>query len=348
MNPPPATATPIHRVNIDKSDRSYSCSEDDTLLSAGLRSGLGMPHECMSGSCGKCYFDLLDGEVEDLWENAPGLSPRARSRGRRLACQSRPKGDCRIKLRLSDEYLLPLTPHRRLVSYTGARELAPGMAEFTFTGSQSALFKAGQFCLLDLPEVEGRRAYSMSNTPNEDGLWEFVIREVPGGAGTGRLFNGLAAGDKIAMDGPYGRAYLRSDSDRNIVCIAGGSGLSPILSIARAAVRDPSLQNKTITVFYGGRTPADICLTQYWDTDPILRNRAVCHTAISDFNAPESTGWAGHKGFIHETVEKVLGHSMGDNEYYICGPTPMVEAVTDMLVVRHGVSPHQLHFDSFY
>ena len=62
------------------------------------------------------------------------------------------------------------------------------------------------------------------------------IRRVRQGKGTGILFDSLSPGDEIGLDGPYGVAFLRANSPRDIVCVAGGSGLAPMLSITRGAV----------------------------------------------------------------------------------------------------------------
>ncbi|MCS0502048.1 2Fe-2S iron-sulfur cluster-binding protein [Ancylobacter mangrovi] len=341
--------TGIHTVTIAGGPLAFPCGEDDTILSGGLRAGIGLPHECLSGGCGKCYFDLAAGAVEDIWPEAKGLSPRARERGRRLACQSRPLGDCTIKLRPDPALAPPIRPARRPARLVSRRMLAPGMAEFAFAAEGAARFLPGQFALLQLPGVAGRRAYSMSNLANEDGRWEFVVRRVPGGAGTGRLFE-MEEGAALELDGPYGNAYLRTDTGRDIICIAGGSGLSPIISIARAAVADDELlEHRRITVFYGGRGPDDLCTTTFWQENHRLHTHAECHVAISDPTAAGAADWTGHRGFIHEIVQKVLASAdMPNFDYYLCGPAPMVEALVELLETGASVPRGQIHYDSFF
>ena len=68
----------------------------DTILRAALRAGKGLSYECNSGGCGGCKFELIEGEVETLWPEAPGLSERDRKRGRHLACQCRALGEATI------------------------------------------------------------------------------------------------------------------------------------------------------------------------------------------------------------------------------------------------------------
>ena len=82
----------------NEKDGSVCEQEDgDTVLRAALRAGLGFAYECNSGGCGGCKIELLEGTVETLWAEAPGLSERDRKRGRHLACQCKAKGDITIK-----------------------------------------------------------------------------------------------------------------------------------------------------------------------------------------------------------------------------------------------------------
>ncbi|MBP8267532.1 MAG: 2Fe-2S iron-sulfur cluster binding domain-containing protein, partial [Zoogloea sp.] len=66
----------------EKDGSTFEQHEGDTLLRAALRAGIGLSYECNSGGCGGCKFELLQGEVETLWADAPGLSERDRRRGR--------------------------------------------------------------------------------------------------------------------------------------------------------------------------------------------------------------------------------------------------------------------------
>lgn len=332
-------------------DTTFRCEEGDTVLSAALRSGTGFPYECNSGGCGSCQFELLEGEVKESWPDAPGLSPRARERGRRLACQCVPVSDCSIKVSLRGQVAPKIVPKRQVLAFAGARQLTRDMSEFSFKGPKPAEFLPGQFAMLDLPGVEGLRAYSMSNLANDEGLWNFVIKRVPDGKGTSALFDSLEPGSEVGLDGPYGNSYLRTDNGRDIVCIAGGSGLSPVLSILRGAVQAPELADRRLFLFYGGRGPQDLCVSEIFQADPLLHERVVLHTAVSDDNAPGADGWKGKRGFVHELVKDVLDElreSMPAFDYYFCGPPPMTDAVQRMLMLDHKVPAKQLHFDRFF
>jgi len=158
--------------------------------------------------------------------------------------------------------------------------------------------------------------------------------------------NWLEEGDGICHF--YGLAYLRSDVERDIVCIAGGSGLSPVMSIVRAATGDPRFGNRKILLFYGGRSPGDICTPELLSEIEPLDAQLVCETAISAADAPGAEAWDGPCCYVHELVEQKLGDRMPGFEYYFCGPPPMTEAVQRMLMIDHKVPFEQIHFDRFF
>ena len=332
----------------DSEEKAFSCPADDTILSSALRAGVGFPYECNSGGCGSCQFELLEGELTDVWPDAPGLSPRARARGKRLACQCVPVSDCTVKVALKPELVPAIAPQRQTLEFVSSRPLTADMREFIFRSGGPAEFLPGQFATLALPEVAGPRAYSMSNLANDECLWQFVIKRVPGGKGTAVLFDSLRPGDQVSMDGPYGNSYLRTDQGRDIACVAGGSGLSPVLSILQAAVRAPELSGRQFHLFYGGRGPQDLCVSDLVGDDPLLRERVVVYTAISDDTAPGADQWSGERGFVHELVRRTLGDQIPAFDFYFCGPPPMTDAVHRMLLLDYKVPANQLHFDRFF
>jgi toluene monooxygenase electron transfer component len=328
-------------------DGSFACAEGDTLLRAGLRAGLGVPYECNVGACGTCKVELIAGEVTSNWADAPGLSARDKTRNRVLACQSRPLADCTIKARLQDECRPIHKPERFSATLIAVRNLTHDICEFRFRAASSPAFEAGQYALLDLPGVAGTRAYSMSNLADGEGEWHFQIKRVPNGAGSNALFDHVTIGSTIAIDGPYGMAYLRRDSPRDLICIAGGSGLSPMIAIARGMANEPKLADRTLHFFYGGRGPQDICGEDLLAELSGSGRRILFTPVISMPELDAAKSWTGAVGFVHEHVLAKFGDRLAAFEYYFAGPPPMTQAVQAMLV-KNKVPFNQLHYDSFY
>ena len=61
------------QISVKGTDIAWSCEPGDTVMRSALRAGLGFPYECNVGSCGNCRFDLLEGDIEELRKEPPGL-----------------------------------------------------------------------------------------------------------------------------------------------------------------------------------------------------------------------------------------------------------------------------------
>jgi toluene monooxygenase electron transfer component len=333
-------------IKLAGTDISWSCLENDTIMRSALRAGLGFPYECNVGSCGNCRFDLLEGEVLHLRADPPGLRERDRQRGRRLGCQARPLSDCTVKLRLLPQYQSRFVPRRQSAVLVGTRAITHDIREFQFKTDRPAEFLPGQYALLELPEVAGSRAYSMANIENAAGEWHFQIRRVPDGLATDRLFERCSPGSAIILDGPYGMAYLRDEVDRDIVCLAGGSGLSPMISIARGAALAPTLAKRRLDFFYGGRRAVDICGKELLEELPGFGKTIHFHPVVSDGSEADD-GWGGYRGFVHEIAYGLFADRLANREIYFAGPQMMAEAIQKMLLDL-AVPAEQIHFDQFY
>lgn len=326
----------------------FSQSEDDySILQAALRNQLPFPYECNAGGCGSCRFTPISGEYELLMDNPGGLSNRDVRKGLQLACQTRAISDMEIKVR-SDEACRPsIKPQVRAAKLDSYEFITHDIVALSLTAEGPAQFLPGQYAVLTNGDGV-RRCYSMSNTPNDYGLWEFQIKRVPGGAFSDRIL-APALGNKFKIDGPYGMAFLRTGSTREILCVAGGSGLSPMVSIIRGVAAGMCDASPQVHLFYGGRTPRDVAgnkLIELLGLDSLDRLRPT--SVISEPEDAASLGWDGEIGFVHESVERNLGVSVAEMEIYFAGPPAMTEALQRMLMIDLEVPFDQIHFDRFF
>ena len=312
-----------------------------------MRAGVGLPYECNAGGCGTCKIELVAGQVVSNWPGAPALGERDLARKRVLGCQSRPLGDCVVKARAGEQYAHASVPRRFQATLAATRDLTHDLREFSFSLPEAVNFKPGQYALLYLPGVDGARAYSMSSIAQGQASWDFQIKRTPGGAATTALFERLNPGDTVTIDGPYGLAYLRTDSPRDIVCIAGGSGLAPVISIARGVAADPAMAKIKLHLFYGGRSARDICGEDMLRALPGFGERFRFHPVISMPDPDDQRAWNGKSGFVHELALETIGTAMPSHEVYFAGPPAMAQAVQRMLM-QEKVPGAQIHFDAFY
>lgn len=344
--------TETFHVKLSTGNVAFDCAGNDTLLRAGLRQGLGLAYECNAGACGSCKFELIEGEVHDLFPEAPGIRAKEREKGKRLACQCVPLSDVTIKMRTGEEFIPTFVPAKTEARLIGTRSLTHDMQEFSFATDTPAQFLAGQYALLSIPALGTIRAYSMSNLRNVasdgSGVWQFIIRRVPNGKVSNYLFDTMAIGDSIELDGPYGIAYLRPEIARPVVCIAGGSGLAPVLSIVRRLGELHELPRPTL--LYGGRGPKDIpdiaAELALHRTNP--HNVDIRPIISMPELAAADTPWTGDTGFVHEFLPRTLTAPLADYEYYLAGPPPMIEACVRLLAGEHAVPSTQIHFDRFF
>lgn len=320
---------------------SFDCPPGETVLRSALRAGLGFPYACNVGSCGNCRFELREGAVTQRRQAPPAWSERDRKKNRWLGCQAEPAGDCRIRVRLDPQAAPALRPERRPARLTEVIPLTHDMSEFAFLLQGQDAFLPGQYALLDLG-LEFARPYSMCNLPGS-GEWRFQVKRVPQGAATRALFEATKPGALVSLDGPYGHAYLREDAPRDLVLVAGGSGLAPMVSIARAASASPALGARRIDFFYGARTPSDVCGESFLRSLHGFGERVRYLAAVSQ----PPGDWTGETGFVHEAVRRALGEGLRDREIYFAGPPAMAAAMHAMLQ-DVGVASAQVHYDEFY
>ncbi len=333
-------------IEIPAAKTTFDCPSDDTILRAGLRAGLGMAYECNVGSCGNCRFELLEGQVESLYPDAPGLQERDKQRNRHLGCQTRALGDCKIKVPLRDDYKALIIPARTHGEMTAIEAVTHDIREFRFRLDKPNRFLPGQYGLIGLPGVHGARAYSMCNVTSTGDEWHFQVKRVPHGKGTTALFERSKIGERVALDGPFGNAFLKEDAPRDILCVAGGSGLSPMISIARAMAASDKLKGRKLHFVYGGRATRDLAGENFLRELPGFGTTIFYHAALS--NAGPDDGWTGRTGFVHDAARDIIGaDALPSYEIYFAGPPPMTEAVMRM-AIENKVPVAQLHYDRFY
>jgi toluene monooxygenase electron transfer component len=328
----------------NKPEVSFACADDDTVLRAALRAGLGFPYECNVGSCGNCLFEIAEGTCEHERQDAPAWTERHKQRNRWLGCQAKPHGDLAIKVNFRDHYVSRHKPVRTAARVESIGEITHDIREFRLRPAVPAAFLPGQYALLYVPGVTGARAYSMSNTTVDGTTWDFQIKKVPGGACTERLFAEVKVGDDIAMDGPFGMAYLREDAARDVLCLAGGSGLSPMVSIARGFAASDGLKAQNLHFVYGGRQVRDIAGEDMLKALPGWGSRIHYYPVLS---MPEGEIWSGRTGLITQAAAEIFGDRLKEMEIYFAGPPAMASAVVKMMH-EAKVPQSQVHYDQFY
>ena len=326
----------------------FEAERGDSIMQAALRSGIGFPYGCSSGSCCSCKYELLDGEVIDTKRGFNALSIRDRKKNRHLGCQSFPKGPAQIRVRTERQYIPKYKPEKCNAVLVESKTITHDMSELMFKTDGYANFLSGQYILLSVPGIKETRAYSMSNISNNDGQWQFHVKKVKDGKFSNVLINSLSLGSEVNFDGPFGHAYVRTDNNRDVVCVAGGSGLGPMLSIIRHLANESSAKVRKVHFFFGGRRPEDMICEKY--IQPFAKNfsELSIYNSVSERSKKNLDNWSGSVGFIHELVEKVLNVRAPEFEFYAAGPPAMNDSLVRLLQLKRNVPFEQIHYDSFF
>ena len=183
-------------------------------------------------------------------------------------------------------------------------------------------FLAGQYIALffDTGGIRTSRPYTISSPPNQTGYYDITIRRVEGGLVSSYLLDEVKTGDLLESSGPAGNFYHNPlFHDKTMVYLAGGSGVTPFMSMIRETVECGL--DRTIYLLYGNKNLDDAVFHDELQTiSSQLEN--ITYVPVIE-NPPE--GYEGQSGFI---TADLIGETIGDlidKTFYLCGPQGMYD-----------------------
>ena len=327
-------------VKIAQWGEAVEVDDDQTLLEAALEQGVPYPHGCRSGNCGACKSRLYAGRVEMEPYSDFALTDEEKESGFVLACRSHPLENLEVAWLNDDEEMVAHPLRRFEATVAGRAEMTHDIVRLRLAVPDGVDFAytAGQYASLGFA---GRpaRDYSMATGPG-GGLLEFHIRAMDDGEVSNFVRDEIFEGDKVAVEGPFGAAYLRDAHRGPILAIAGGSGLAPIKAIVETALAKDMPQ--PMFLYFGVRGERDVYLEEEFERLAQAHERLSIQIVLSE---PED-GTDRRTGFVHEAVAADFDDLDGCKAY-LAGPPAMVEAATEMLEIR-DMRPEDIHADAFY
>mgnify|MGYP000851872248 FL=1 len=327
-----------HRISLQPGNHSFQADDDQTVLEAALAAGLLLPHGCRDGACGACKGRVLEGEVEH-GEHSPGaLSEAERAEGLALFCCAKPLGDLVVQARSvtrAGDIQVKKLPCRVQKLERLAEDVM--RIELKLPASENFAFRAGQY--IDILLADGqRRSFSIANAPHDAGHLELHVRRIDGGRFTGHIFETMMQKEILRFEGPLGSFFLREDSTRPIVMVAGGTGFAPIKGIVEHAIR-LGLQ-RPVTLYWGARRRDGLYLDELarsWEaTLPGLRYVPV----LSD------EAWDGRGGLVHQAVLEDFADLSG-HDVYACGAPALIDAARTSFCAGRGLPEDAFFADAF-
>lgn len=346
-------------VKAKNGEFRFECNEGEHVLYAGLRQGVDLPYECATGTCGTCKARAVEespsDNIDEGWAEAPGRSYLKSSRGEFLMCQAHVRDSCRIVVpsKLNGSAVQPC-PDYREGTIRDVQQLNYDVIEFDVDLDAPMSFRAGQFACLQTPEVIGYRAYSMVNFEREAvGSLRFVVKRKAGGAFCTALFDRKLDGAPVRVFGPLGKATFDPDEDRNLLCVAGGSGIAGMMAILRHGALADYFAAHDVHVFFGIRANRDA-----FYLDELARlvddsaGRLDVWIALSDEDASDALRSRLPQlnfdtGFVHEIMARQMKDRYAAPVAFVAGPPPMVDGALRVLIIDGRLPASDIRYDKF-
>ncbi|MFH1868461.1 MAG: FAD-binding oxidoreductase [Candidatus Omnitrophota bacterium] len=222
-------------------------------------------------------------------------------------------------------------------------ERTPTVKSFRFNVKQEADFKPGQFFFLTIKVggIEKMKHFSFSNSPTEKGYLEFTKRLTD--SEFSNALDGLKTGDWAKIKMPLGRFIFEGEYEK-IAFLTGGIGITPIMSMCKFIV-DKRLPTDAV-VFYSNRTKEETAFMDELDKMVIQSEKIrVVYTMTS--GEIDKKGWRGRTGYIDEKMVREEIPDFAERVFYICGPPPMVEAMSALLKNGLRLSQDKIKVENF-
>lgn len=325
-------------------DKEFTVKGGDTLLSTLIEEKIFIPSACGGkGTCGYCKVQVHDGGGPVLATETPFLSPEELKDDVRLSCQCKVKQDIKIEI---PEELFNVKEYFAIVEEMEDMTEAIKRIRLRLPEGEEISFKPGQFIQLKAPLYEGNdeevyRAYSIASSAADKTHIELFIGYVPGGRATTYVHQHLKVGDAVQINGPYGDFYYQDDNDREMILVAVGTGIAPIISILNH-MKEEKIQRKAV-FYFGAKTPSDLFLLDYFkDLEETLYDFKFIPTLS---RVDEEHSWTGERGRVNNALDTYL-IDPNHKEAYLCGNPPMIQSVMTSLKAK-GLDEELIYFDEF-
>jgi Na+-transporting NADH:ubiquinone oxidoreductase subunit F len=333
------------KIMINNGDKVLTVQGGATLLASLAREKIFLPSACGGrGTCAYCKCKVLEGVGPLLPTEAPLLEQAEIESHIRIACQIKVKKDIKISI---PEELFNIKQFEAEVTLIKDLTYDTKLLRLKLIEPPEITFKAGQYAQLEtkpygkVKDVVSR-AYSMASPSFENDHIDLMIRLVPEGICTTWVHEYLKEGEHVNFVAPVGEFYLR-DGDGEMIMVAGGSGMAPIVSLL-ADIEKKKITRK-VTYFFGAVKKRDLF---YLEEMREFEKRLPNFRFVPALSAPDpNDGWNGETGLITVPLENYLKTLDTSNiQAYMCGSPGMINACKNVLS-KYGIPKERIFYDPF-
>ena len=328
-------------VTLQPSGHSFSTDGGDTVLQAALDAGLTLPYGCRNGACGACKGKVIEGLVDHGAAQEQALSTADRAGGLALFCCAKPLSDLVLECRevgTAKDIPVKIMPCRVQRIERVADDVI--VLNLKLPANERLQFLAGQYIEFLLKDGK-RRAFSIANAPHDDGFLQLHVRLIADGEFTGHVFGGMKEKDILRFQGPYGSFFLRDESTKPVILLAGGTGFAPIKALVEHAIH--SHIGRPMEIYWGARNRAGLYLPDLPAAWAARHDHIRYVPVLSDATAQDA--WPGRSGLVHRAVLEDHADLSGC-QVYACGAPAMIDAARAEFLA-HGLPAEEFFADAF-
>lgn len=330
------------QITIQSNGHSFGAAADETILEAADNAGIILPYGCRDGACGSCKGKIIDGAVDHGMAQDRALSVTERAAGMALFCCATPITDLIIETRevsVANDIPTRMLPCRVQTLECAAPDVM--IMSLKLPTNERLQFRAGQYVEFVLKDGK-RRAFSLANAPHDDEFLQLHVRQVTQGQFTTHVFETMKVKEILRIEGPFGTFFLREDSNKPIILVAGGTGFAPIKAIIEHAIHN-KMFHRPMTLYWGVRDRAGLYLPQLPQQWTAQHANIKYIPVLSD--ATSADQWTGRKGLVHQAVLEDF-ESLGGVQVYACGAPAMIDTARNDFI-EHGLPVEEFFADSF-
>ncbi|ACK50236.1 oxidoreductase FAD/NAD(P)-binding domain protein [Methylocella silvestris BL2] len=337
----------VRAITEDQHDLTFECSPSEDVISAGLKRDVILLASCREGGCATCKAEIVDGDYELGGCSVQALPPDEEEAGVVLLCRTFPRSDLVLQLpytfdrisfhKVNTDWQGEIVAVERISSNVARLQIEPKDPE---TGAAISIpFVPGQYVDIEIPGSSVSRSYSMATTSTQSRL-DFLIRLLPDGQFSNFLTMAAKPGLTVKLRGPFGAFNLRENGFRPRYFVAGGTGLSPVLSMIRYMQQEQHPQEAKL--FFGVTHQHELFyLEELKKLEESMPNFSA-HVAVMQ---PDGN-WQGSRGTVVDDLLKHLEGTKAAPDIYMCGPPGMIDA-TFAAAANYGVPKDHVYVEKF-
>jgi CDP-4-dehydro-6-deoxyglucose reductase, E3 len=331
----------MNKVTIKNSGHSFNVRPSQTVLQAAIDAGINLPYGCRNGACGSCKAKLVSGKVFHNDYQSSAMTDAELAAGNTLLCCAHPLEDIVVECREVGG-LAGIKPRILPARVAKKEQLSHDVIalHLQLPASERLQFLAGQYVEFILKDGK-RRAFSIANAPHDSDFLQLHIRVIPGGVFSAYVANEMQEKAILRLEAPFGNFFLREDSQKPIIFVAGGTGFAPVKGIIEHMLHNNI--KRDIILYRGARQLQDLYMHDLCEKWAELMPNVTYIPVLSEPLATDN--WQGRTGLVHEAVLADYKDLSGF-QAYVCGAPGMCEVAHNTFVAQ-GLNADEFFSDAF-